>query len=170
MSPDRLDGRRGESPARPVDGRPAGERIEEIIPLVEETVQVGKRAVETGRLRVSITTEAAEETVRTTLRTRRAEVERVTMDREVAEAPPTREEDGVLVISVVEEVLVIEKRLILREEIRLRFVDGEETVEQAVERRRQRATVERLPPGTATLPGAVEWTGEPMSNTKETAG
>ncbi|WP_338665972.1 DUF2382 domain-containing protein [Pararoseomonas sp. SCSIO 73927] len=141
--------------------------IEEIIPLVEETVRIGKRAVETGRLRVSITTEAAEETVRATLRTRRAEVERVTMDREVAEAPSTREEDGVLVIPVVEEILVVEKRLILREEIRLRFVDSEETVEQPVERRLQRATVERLPPGTATPPGAVEWNGDSIRNTEE---
>jgi stress response protein YsnF len=169
VSPDPINGGRGESLARPSEGRLAGERVEEIVPLVEETVQIGKRAVETGRVRVSITTEAAEETVRTTLRTRRAEVERVTMDREVAEAPPTREEDGVLVISVVEEILVIEKRLVLREEIRLRFVDSEEAVEQTVERRLQRATVERLPPGTATSPGTVEWIGEPMSNTKETA-
>ncbi|MBB5696339.1 YsnF/AvaK domain-containing protein [Muricoccus pecuniae] len=159
----------GENLARPSSVEVTGEATEQAIPLVEESLRLGKRTVETGRVRVSVSTETAEELVRTTLRTRRAEVERVAIDQEVAEAPATREENGVLIVPVIEEILVIEKRLILREEIRLHFVDGEETVEQAVERRLQRATVERLPPGPDTPPGTVEWTGTPPDNTKETS-
>jgi stress response protein YsnF len=117
-----------------------------MIPLAEEVLQVGKRTVETGRVRVSVTTETAEEIVRQTLRTRHAEVERITLGHEVREMPQTREEDGLLVVPIVEEILVIEKRLVLKEEIRLRFVDTGDTVEQSVERRVQHATVERLPP------------------------
>nr|WP_238940217.1 DUF2382 domain-containing protein [Pseudoroseomonas ludipueritiae] len=135
-----------------------------MIPLAKEVLRVGQRTVETGRVRVSVTTETAEETVRESLRTRRAEVQRVMLGHEVREAPQAREEDGVLVIPVVEEILVVEKRLVLKEEIRLRFVDTEETVEQTVERRVQRATVARTPPqeagepapGTATMNGNNE--------------
>jgi len=127
---------------------------ETVIPLGEEVLRVGKRQVETGRVRVALTTETVEEIVRGSLRTRRAEIERVPMGREVTAAPETRQEGDVLVIPVVEEILVVERRLVLREEIRLRFVEGEQTVEQSVARRIQRATVERVPADPAAPPPA----------------
>ena len=121
-----------------------------VLPLVEEALRVGKRRVETGRLRVSVLTETEERLLRETLRTERAEVERVPVGRELAEgeqAPVARrEEDGTIVVPVLEEVLVVERRLVLREEIRLRLVPVEEPVEQPVTLRRHRAVVERLPP------------------------
>ena len=73
------------------------------------------------------------------------------IDRELApgEAPPVprEEEDGkVFVVPVLEEVLVVEKRLVLREELRLRRTSDTQHVEQVVPVRRQTATVDRLPP------------------------
>lgn len=134
-----------------------GPEQELVLPLVEEALRVGKRRVETGRVRVSVVTEAEERTVREALRTERAEVERVPINRELADgeqAPSARREsDGTVVIPVVEEVLVVERRLVLREEVRLRLVAAEETVEQPVTLRRQRAGVERLPPATAVPTG-----------------
>ena len=146
-----------------------GEGTEEILPVLEERLRIGKRTVETGRLRVAVTTETAEEILRETLRTRRVEIERVPFGHEVAEAPQTRQEGDVLVVPVVEEILVVEKRLVLREEIRMRFIDTETAVEQPVERRVQRATVERLPPREASSspPGTVEWTGNNADISKE---
>ena len=130
-----------------------------VLPLVEEALRVGKRRVETGRVRVSVSTETEERLLRETLRTERAEVERVPVGRELAEgeqAPVARrEEDGTLVVPVLEEVLVVERRLVLREEIRLRLVPVEEPVEQPVTLRRQRAVVERLPPPSAEAEPAV---------------
>ncbi len=130
-----------------------------VLPLVEEALRVGKRQVETGRVRVSVSTETEERLLRETLRTERAEVERVAVGRELAEGEqaPTarREEDGTLVVPVLEEVLVVERRLVLREEIRLRLVAAEEAVEQPVTLRRQRAVVERLPTPAAGGPDAI---------------
>ena len=130
-----------------------------VLPLVEEALRVGKRRVETGRVRVSVSTETEERRLRETLRTERAEVERVAVGRELAEGEqaPTarREEDGTLVVPVLEEVLVVERRLVLREEIRLRLVAAEEAVEQPVTLRRQRAVVERLPLSAAGEPDAA---------------
>ena len=125
---------------------------ETVIPLVEERLQLGKRSVETGRLRISLTTETVEEVVRQALRTRRTEVERVPIGREVSEAPQTRREGDVLIVPVVEEILVVERRLVLKEEIRLRLVDEERIVEQPVQRRVQQATVERVPAGSSDPP------------------
>ena len=122
---------------------------EVVIPLAEEAVSVSKREVETGRVRVALTTETQTVIAREVLRGRRVEIERVPVGRTLAEgeAPPrSREEGDTLVVPVVEEVAVVVKRLVLREELRLRFVHTEAPFEQAVAVRRQRATVERLPP------------------------
>ena len=123
---------------------------EVVLPLVEEALRVGKRQVETGRVRVSVNTDIEEQVVRETLRSERAELERVPINRELAvvePAPAVRQEaDGTVVVPVVEEVLVVEKRLVLREEVRMRLVAVDEAVEQPVTVRKQRASVERLPP------------------------
>jgi len=126
---------------------------ETVIPLAEETVAISKREVETGRARIALTTETEAVVARETLRGRRIEVERVPVGRMLPEgepAPQSREEGDTLVVPVVEEVAVVVKRLVLREEVRLRFVHTEEPFAQEVPVRRQKATVERVPPGTAT--------------------
>ena len=147
----RITGREGGSISS-ADAEFARGRTEEVLPLAEERLLVSKRVVETGRVRVAVTTETAEEVVRDVLRTRRAEVERVPIGREVTEVPQSRQEGDVLIVPVVEEILVVEKRLFLKEEIWLRFIDTEESVEQPVQRRVQRATVERVPPQRTDTP------------------
>ena len=124
---------------------------EVVIPLAEEAVTVSKREVETGRVHVALTTETQTVIARETLRGRRVEVERVPVGRTLAEgdaAPVPHEEGDTLVIPVVEETAVVVKRLVVREEVRLRFVPTERPFEQAVEVRRQQAAVARVPPGT----------------------
>ncbi len=121
---------------------------EVVIPLAEEAVTVSKREVETGRVRVALTTDTETVLAREVLRGRRVEVERVPVGRTLAEgeAPPqSREEGDTLVIPVFEEVAVVVKRLVLREEVRLHFAPTEQPFEETVEVRRQRAAVERVP-------------------------
>ncbi|MFC3125430.1 YsnF/AvaK domain-containing protein [Pseudoroseomonas globiformis] len=135
------------------------------VPLIEERLISRKRVVETGRVRISVTNETAEDVVRETLQTRHAEVERVSLDREVTEVPQPRQEGDVLIIPVVEEILVIEKRLVLKEEIRLHFIDSETAVEQLISRRTQRANIERLPPQDAS--SAAPEPAKPIQGTEE---
>ncbi len=122
---------------------------EVVLPLVEEALRVGKRRVETGRVRVSVNTDVEERVVRETLRSERAEIERVPVGRELAHGEPApamrQEPDGTVVLPVLEEVLVVERRLVLREEIRMRLVAVDEPIEQPMTVRRQLASVERLP-------------------------
>ena len=124
---------------------------EAVILLAAETASASKREVETGRVQVALTTEMQTVIARETLRGRRVEVERVPVGRTLAEgeaAPVSHEEGDTLVIPIVEETAVVVKRLVVREEVRLRFVPTERPFEEAVDLRRQRATVERAPPGT----------------------
>jgi uncharacterized protein (TIGR02271 family) len=120
-----------------------------LIPLVEETARIEKRAVETGRVRVSTHTDMVEQVLRETLRSDAIGVTRVAVNRIIAEgevAPQVREEGGVTIIPVLEEVLVVEKRLVLKEEVHIRSTTSGEDVEVPVTLRRQRAVVERVGP------------------------
>lgn len=114
---------------------------ETVIPLAEERAAVAKREVETGRVRVALTTETETVIARETLRGRRVEIERVPVNRMLPDgepAPQSREEGDTLVIPVVEEVAVVVKRLVLGEEVRPRFVQTEEPFAREVAVRRQR--------------------------------
>jgi uncharacterized protein (TIGR02271 family) len=113
------------------------------IPLVEEQLITGKRRIETGRVRVRTLIEEEQQTVRERLARDHVEVERVPLDVEVEEVPPVREEDGVTIVPVVREVLVVTKKLILTEEVRLKRVTSWEETAQPVTLRVQRAVVER---------------------------
>ena len=113
------------------------------IPLVEERLVTSKREVETGRVRVRTLVEENETLVRETLRHASVEVERVPVEREVDAIPPVREEDGVTIIPVVREVLVVQKKLVLTEEIRLRRHTRIEEHAQPVLLKTQRAVIER---------------------------
>jgi stress response protein YsnF len=63
--------------------------------------------------------------------------------REVDEVPPVREENGVTIVPVVREVLVVTKKLILTEEVRLKRSTSFEDHAQPVTLRMQRAVIER---------------------------
>jgi Domain of unknown function (DUF2382) len=69
---------------------PSGETV---IPLAGETATVSKREVETGRVRVALGNDTKTAIARETLRGRRVEVERVTVERDtpaaLEQAPPT---------------------------------------------------------------------------------
>jgi stress response protein YsnF len=113
------------------------------IPLVEERLVTSKREVETGRVRVRTLVEENETLVRETLRHATVEVERVPIEREVDEIPAVREENGVTIIPVVREVLVVQKKLILAEEVHLRRQTQIEEHAQPVLLKTQRAVIER---------------------------
>ena len=115
-----------------------------IVPLLEERASVDKRTVTTGKVRVVTHTETVEELVRAVLDGEEADVMTVEVDQTVSgPAPRIRTEDGVTIIPVLEEVLVVEKRLVLKREIRIRMRPTSDTIEIPVKLRKQQAKVER---------------------------
>ena len=118
------------------------EPTREALSIVEEELRVEKRQVATGRVTVRTTTEVSDEVARATLEGETVEVTRVPINREIDAAPSIRTEGDVTIIPVVEEVVLIEKRLVLKEEIHLRRTVTREDVAVPVKLRKQRATVE----------------------------
>jgi len=123
------------------DGRTTPDEIR--VPVVEETAVVEKRTVETGRVRVRTAVEERTELVRDALVREDVEIVRREVNEIVDEAPPVRTEGDTTILPVVEEVLVIQKRLVVREEIHIRRRTSVEPVEREVGLRSTRAVVER---------------------------
>jgi len=117
--------------------------LTERIPLVAETLSIDKQVVDTGRVRIQTFVDSEQVVLREALTRGVVEVERVAIGREVATAPAIREEGNVLVIPVVEERLVVEKRLVLVEELRVHRSTITVPVEVPTTRRTMRAVVER---------------------------
>ena len=120
-----------------------GDAEETVVSLAEETLQVGKRKVERGRVRLHKTVTERLETVELALMREEVEVERVSINRPVEEAASVRYEDDVMVIPRYEEVLVVTKQLVLIEELRVRTVRSERREPQQVTLRREELSVER---------------------------
>ena len=113
------------------------------IPLVEERVQVTKREVETGRLRIQVKVEERQDEVEVELAHEEVEVERVPVNRAVTELPSVRLEGSTTIIPVVEEVVVVEKRLFLVEEIHVRRRSTTETKRVPVTLKSEQVHIDR---------------------------
>lgn len=118
-------------------------RDDTVLEVAEERLTIGKRSVVTGRVRLHLMTETRDEPVSAELDGETVEVLRVPVGREVDEAPQLRIEGDVTIVPVVEEMLVVERRLFLREEIHLRRVAVTTPVESSVPLRRQYVVIER---------------------------
>jgi stress response protein YsnF len=115
------------------------------IELVQENLSVGARQVETARIRARVHTDVETIDARASLTTQGIDIVRVPIGREVSEIPLVREEEGVTIVPVFEEVLVVEKRLVLKEELHIRRTTTRNEVSQPVTVRRQRIEIQRTP-------------------------
>jgi len=106
------------------------------IPVIEERVDVRKRVVDRGRgVRVTKHVKEHDLVIDQPLMREEVSVERVAVDQVISGPPPSQRYEGeTLVIPVLEEVLVLEKRVHLKEEIRI-------TRRRRSEREAQRVTL-----------------------------
>jgi len=118
-----------------------------VLPLHAEEVSVTRRVVAGATVRVATVTREHEHIVDEALRHERVEIERVPIGRTVDSVPPVREEGDTTIIPVVEEVVVVERRLVLKEEIRIRRVRGTEHHRESVVLRKQDAVITRAEAG-----------------------
>jgi uncharacterized protein (TIGR02271 family) len=114
-----------------------------VIRLAEEKLNVGKRTVERARVRVTKRVIEREEIVDQPLMREEVMVEHVPINQVVAQVVPVRYEDDVTIIPRYEEVLVLEKKLMLVEEIRVTRRQTEYRDPQVVVLRHEEAVVER---------------------------
>lgn len=122
------------------------------IPVTEERLEVGKRQIDLGEIRVHKTVEEVEEVRRGPLNREDVEIERVRVNRRVTVPEERRQEGDWLIIPVMEEILVVEKRLMVTEEIRIRkhLVTEDREVRATV--RREHASIDDTRAQTPTRP------------------
>jgi uncharacterized protein (TIGR02271 family) len=114
------------------------------IPVIREEAVVRTREVERGGVRVHKTVNEREEVVEQPTMREDVDVERVAIGRVVDTVPEVREEGDTLIIPVLEEMLVVEKRLVLKEEIRVTKRRTTETEQARVVLSEEQVTIERL--------------------------
>ncbi len=106
------------------------------VPLAEEELIARTRERQIGSVRIDKRVETHPAQVTTEVGREEVTVERVPHNTPIDATPESRFEGDTLIIPVVEEVLVTEKRLILREEVHIRrqWVTEQVTVEDTVRR------------------------------------
>jgi stress response protein YsnF len=115
-----------------------------VIPLLAEQMNVTRRKVMTGRVQVATVTREDPHLIDEILSSERVEIERVPIGKVVDSAPSIREDGDMIVIPIVEEI--VERRLVLKEEVRIRKTRSSRRHQERVTLRRQEAVVTRLPP------------------------
>jgi len=115
-----------------------------VIPVIEEEFTVEKQRIERAKVTVNKRVETRDETVYTPTSTEEVVVEHIPINQLIKDKiPRLRKEDGVLIIPIVEEIVVVEKRLLFKEEVRISKRHTTTNVPQTVTLRREVVDVER---------------------------
>jgi uncharacterized protein (TIGR02271 family) len=112
--------------------------------LLAEELTVEKEAIETGRVRVSKQTHTREVVIDEDLLRERAEIETIPIGRQIFEMPTIRHEGETTIIPIVEEVLHTERRLFLKEEVRITRKKTTDQFHDRITVRYQEAVVTRV--------------------------
>lgn len=115
-----------------------------VIPVVEEDVAVSKRVVERGRLRIQKTVNERDVLVDQPLIHERVEVERIPVNQLVETPPAIRQEGDTMIVPVLEEVVVVETRLMLKEEVHITRRRTEVHEPLQVRLRREEVSIDRM--------------------------
>lgn len=115
-----------------------------VVPVVAEHLEVSKRVVEAGGVRVRKTVREREEVVDEPLLREEVQVKRVPVGRVVEGPVPVRHVGDTIIVSLLEEVLVVEKRLMLKEELHITKEQVETYRPQRVTLRTEEAVIERV--------------------------
>ena len=115
-------------------------------PLYAEDLTVSKRQIAGDMVQVSTVTRENESFVDEMLNHERVQIDRIPVGRQVDAVPPVRQEGDTTILPVVEETVVVERRLILKEEIHIRRLHVSERHQEAVILRKQEAVITRMDP------------------------
>lgn len=146
-------------PGQGFGSRPTAQAVDcaHVIPVIEEQIHVDKKRVETGVVRISKQVTEHEETLTVPLVYEETQVERVAINQFVESPPPSiRYEGETMIIPVIKEVAVVEKRLMLVEELHITKRQNQKEETQSVIVRKETINVERINIGRSDHYGAEQ--------------
>lgn len=115
------------------------DQFDYVLPVIEEQVVVGKKIVSKGGIIVTKEVLTEETSVETPVSTEHIDIERVPMNKYQESHPEIRQEGDTMIIPVLKEV--IEKRLLLVEEIRITKKTTSETRHEKITLSSEKVTV-----------------------------
>lgn len=116
-----------------------------VLRLLAEDAIVSRQVIETGRVRVAKVTRTRDHLIDESLASTRFEVSRIPVGRLIDAMPSIKEDGDLTIVPIVEETVVVERRLLLKEELHIRRVQTNERYQQTVKLRYQTAEVTRIP-------------------------
>ena len=120
-------------------------------PVMEERLQLGKKQVETGTVKLHKTVSEEDTDIDLSLEHDEVEVERVKVNQYIEEAPPAvRHEGDTMIVPVLREEVV--KRLVLVEELHITRRKKQEQVHDKIKLKKEKVEVEREKSSSATPP------------------
>jgi uncharacterized protein (TIGR02271 family) len=125
--------------------------ISDAVPVLEEALHVEKTEREVDRILIKKSVRERTEYADLELRSGEATIERVPVNRIVDAPQPIREDGDTTIVPIVEEIMVVEKRLFLKEEIRIRRQERVQHVRQPVLLRSEEVSLERQPDANQNL-------------------
>jgi len=163
----------GESPVETTEAElKPGESM--VLPVIEEQAEIRKEQVETGKVRIETRVTEHTEVIDEPLIQEDVTVERVPIHRRVNAPLPIRYEGDTMIVPLLEEVVVVTKELMLKEELRITRRKTTIHQPQEVTLRREEAHVRQSHNGRATTvkpaardsqPNTAADTGSPASKT-----
>lgn len=90
------------------------------IPVIEEQIIVDKEIVETGKVRISKSVSKEQQSVDIPVNSEKVSIVRVPKNQFIERSPEVRQTGDTLVVPVVREQIVIEKKLVLVEELHIK--------------------------------------------------
>lgn len=115
-----------------------------IIPIIQEDVVIGKEIVETGKVKISKKISEHQQTIDMPLLQEQVSVERVAINRFVDTPPEIRQDGDMMIIPVLEEQIVVQKRLVLIEELHVRKQVVEANHSEEVTVRKEDVDIKRI--------------------------
>ena len=112
--------------------------------IMEERAAVNREVVEQAKVRIVKTVHQDEELVDLSSRQEEVEVHKVVINKYVDAAPEVRYEGDTMVVPVMKEVVVVEKRLLLAEEIHITKRTVQSNKEETFPLLREEVHVERV--------------------------
>src|SRR5690348_14900266 len=116
-----------------------------VVPLYQEQASVTKRRFVTGRVKVSRVTHQSEKLLTETFAQQQVKIDRIPIGKLIKAVPKIRKEGDAIIIPIVEEIPVVEHRLILIEEVWVRRIRSKANHRKRVMLRCQEAVVTRDP-------------------------
>ena len=130
----------------PVEGKQLPVRTADdviVIPVIQEEIEVRKHQFATGTVRIRKVVHERDEVIEESTIHRTVEIERVPINSIVGEPPPIRHEGPTTIYSVVEEVLVLTKQFVLKEEVRITNRVSESPRRQSITLRTEELVIDR---------------------------